>query len=269
MRNLLNKTINRHVCIIVLLTLFLGIQSCCKCDDPTNPDCPNYDSCYEVEKPLANFGAGYKYSFDGEDDYNGFFPDTTIYLDGDTIPGTCTFYSYTMDADSFYWRVGQDPRIFRGKEFYLEFDDNFNLLPINVELIVLKESECFEGGFIRDSISKILVPDTKYIESPSWEYFTNKYRGISTEFPDDTFDIEFNDDIEWIENMPRGTNGNTDLYRRDFDEVFFSGQSNFTIWMGHAKFHSENRRKVTIRYKVSYDLGKTANWYTYTSYRID
>lgn len=259
----------KQISIFLLLTTILGMQSCCKCDDPTNLDCPNYDACYEVEEPVADFGSGYKYSFDAEEGYNGFFPDTTIYLNGDTIPGTCTFYSYTMDADSFYWRVGQDPRLFKGKEFYLEFDDNFHLQPINVELIVLKKSECFEGGFVRDSLTRTLVPSTKYLESPSWEFFRSEYRGISTEFPNDSFDIEFKDDIGWIENMPLGTNGNTALYRRDFDEVFFSGQSNYTVWMGHAKFQPDNRRKVVIRYKVSYDLGETANWYTYTGFRID
>ncbi len=269
MRNLLNYNIIKPVFLLIIFSGLLIVQSCCKCDDPTNPDCSNYDPCYEVEAPIADFGAGYKYTFEGQENFNNFYPDTILYLDGDTIPSTCTFYSYTMDADSFYWRVGQDPRVFKGKEFYLEFDDNFHLQPINVELIVLKESECFDGGFVRDSLTRTLFPDTKYIESPSWEFFNSEYRGISTEFLNDSFDIEFMDDISWIENMPRGTNGNTALYRRDFDEVFFSGQSNHTIWMGHAKFQIENRRKVVMRYKVSYDLGETANWFTFTGHRKD
>lgn len=254
---------------MIIVTAVLSISSCHKCDNPADPDCPNYDPCFDVEAPTASFGAGYKYSFDGDEDYNGFFQDTTIYFDGDTIPGTCTFYSYTMDADSFYWQVGQDPRVFKGKEFYLEFDENFHLQPINVELIVLKESDCFQGGFVRDSINKNLVVTSNPVESPSISYFNNKYRGISTEFPNDSFDIDFKGDIRWIENLPRGTNGNTSLYRRDFNEVFFSGQSKFTIWMGHAKFQPENRKKVVIRYKVSYDLGETSNWHTYTGYRVE
>ena len=49
-----------------------------------------------------------------------------------------------MNADSFYWRVGQDSRIFKSKEFYLNFGHNYHLQPINVEVIALKKSECFE-----------------------------------------------------------------------------------------------------------------------------
>lgn len=267
MKKLLNYKL--PVCFLIIFSPVILFQGCCKCDDPSNPECPNYDPCYEVESPIADFGAGYEYFIPGEEDYNNFYRDTTIYLDGDTIPGTCTFYAYTEDVDSFYWKVGQDPRIFRGESFYLEFDDEFHMQPINVQLTVMKMSECFEGGFVRDTLEKILVPDTKYVESPSWTMFRSKYWGVSTEFPTDSFEIEMKDDIEWIVNLPRGTNGNTALYRRDFDEVFFSGQSNKTIWMGNAKFQPENRRKIVIHYKVSYDLGETANWYTYTGYRVD
>lgn len=255
------------IVIYSCLTLFSG---CCKCDDPTDPECPNYDPCYEVYEPEAALGAGYILDIPGHSGLNLFFQDTIIYLDGDTIPGTCTFYSYTANADSFYWKVGQDPRVFRGESFYLEFDDQFHLTPIPVELVVMKKNDCFDGGFINDTINKNYVVSSKPFDSPSIKYFNSKYLGISTEFPNDSFEIEFMDDIAWINNFPKGTNGNTNLWDRDFDEVYFWGQSEATIWEGHAKFQPENRRKVVINYRISYDLGETSsNWYEYVGYRVD
>lgn len=268
MKNLSNY---RSYFFLGLLVVGIFAQSCCKCDDPTDPDCPNYDPCFGVEAPIASFGAGYIYEIPGDEIFNNFYPDSIIYLDGDTIPGTCTFYSYTVDADSFFWRVGQDPRVFKGKQFYLEFGKEFHMQSIDVELQVLKKSSCFEGGFVRDTMRKTLVITSSFLESPSIPFWNNKYHGVSTEFPQDSFTIEFMELIEdeRIVNFPRGTFGRTALYRRDFDEVHFTGQNNKTIWLGNAKFQPEDRKKVVIRYKVSHDLGETQNWHTYIGYRVE
>ena len=67
MKNLSSYNMTKQISIFLLITAILGMQSCCKCDDPTNLDCPNYDACYEVEEPIADFGAGFKYYFEGEE----------------------------------------------------------------------------------------------------------------------------------------------------------------------------------------------------------
>lgn len=258
-----------YLFLVYVLTVFC-FMACCECEDASNPDCPNYDPCHDVVAPKADFGAGYIEKLEGNADYNQFFSDTTVYLDGDTIPSTCTFYAYTTDVDSFYWQVGHDPRIFRGKSFFLKFGEEQHLQPIEVSLIVMKKSSCFEGGFVRDTLKRILVPDTKQIESPSWEYFNSTYRGVSTEFPKDTFDVVFQDRLpQTMVNMPKGHFGRPNFYSRDYDEVHFQGQQAELLWIGNARFQPDNRRKVVIRYKVSYDLGKTAHWHTYVGYRLD
>ena len=50
---LLNFTIVKQVSILFFVIGLLTIQSCCKCDDPTNRDCPNYDPCFEIEEPIV------------------------------------------------------------------------------------------------------------------------------------------------------------------------------------------------------------------------
>ncbi len=254
---------------IALMCLFtLSISSCEKCDDPRNRDCGNYDPCIDILEPKALFGTGSKRDFSNSD-YNNFYPDTTLYLDGDTIPAACNFYTYATDADSFYWKVGDDPRVFRGEEFFLDFEDVEPYVPILVEHIVLKKSSCFESFTVRDTIEKIIYPATVTPNSSSI-YFNNTYRGSSTEFPGESIDVEFNSMSDLIINIPKGGNGiNSKLYFRDLDEVYFAGGNIEQAWFGHAKFQSYDRKKVIITYKITYDFGETSQWYTYEGYRVE
>ena len=202
--------------LFFLIYIVIHFTSCCKCDDPSNVECPNYDPCTEINNPQASFGAGFKLDFNENELFNGFYPDTSILFDGDTIAKTCTFYSHYLDVDSFYWKIGQDPRIFRESEVFLVFEDIFHYQPINVELVVEKKNSCFQNGFMRDTFKRVVVPDTKVFDSPSYIYFTSSYRGTSSEFPDESIEIEFRDDSKDIFNMPKGENGKQTIYRRDY-----------------------------------------------------
>lgn len=44
----------RNLIIIFSLATLLVLQSC-RCDDPTDPKCKNYDPCFEVQEPTADF----------------------------------------------------------------------------------------------------------------------------------------------------------------------------------------------------------------------
>lgn len=182
----------------------LGILlvACCTCDDPTDIECANYDPCHDIEPLIASFGAGYILDLPGSDLFNSFYPDTVIYLDGDTIPGTCTFYSYTNNADSFYYKVGQDPSLFTDKQFYLEFSNEFHLEPISVTHIVKGRGECYKNNTSTDTLTRNFVITNQPLDPPNPKFFNSTYSGISTEFPNDAFEIEFKDETREIINLP-------------------------------------------------------------------
>ena len=62
---------------------------------------------------------------------------------------------------------------------------------------------------------------------------------------------------------------NTFRFRNDYDEIYFSAAKGLILWLGHLKIHEEDRRKITINYKISYDFGETIEWHTFHGTRVD
>ncbi len=264
--------------------LFLGIVlffSCCKdeCTDARDPDCSNYDPCLTVDYPVADFGVGEHHESFGifqNTKYNGFGVDTTLNFDNDSTYDWVDFYVLSDDVDSVYWTVGSDRRVFRKKSFELRFRNVLPGSPIDVQLVVLKKSDCFEGGFVTDTARRTIVVNLPYNESQAeYHYFRSFYTGTNTEYPGEEYRISVKIDgdansdpyAERLDNIPKGYSGYSfkEYYYRD--ELFFWGQDYETIWYGGMKIDEEDRRKITIRYKISYDLGVTSAWHTFEGIR--
>ncbi len=254
---------------LMILSLFYA----CTKDDPLDPNSPNYNPCLTIEKPSAKFGAGTIETIGVTGDYyNGFYKDSTIYFDQDTIPGYCLFYAYDLEnVDSFYWKVGTDPRVFTGSKFSLQFDKNLHGQSIDVRLIALKKSDCFPSGYARDTSTRTLVINSDYSKSKTQIRYNSKYLGTSNEFPGEEYLVEFMDKIETnrSKGFPRGTFGRNARFLKGYDEMYLAGQGDSIIWLAHGYFPKYNRKELIIHYKISYDLGKTAHWYTYVGYRQD
>lgn len=261
------KNLLKYKSIIFFITTLVLISSCCECEDVSNPDCPNYDPCHNSEEPQqAIFGAGYVYHI-GEGNSKDFFTDTTIYLNGDTIPATTTFYALNTDVDSFYWQIGQDPRIFTSEQVYIEFDEQYNHIPIEVSYTIVKYNDCFDDGVYRETVKRTVVPS---VNPGISTYFTSKYIGTSTEQPNEEFTIEIDFEHRRILNFPKtGIKSNSYIFYNDYDEIYFTAGRDSVIWLANLKITKEDRRKVIIRYKISYDLGATSQWHTFEGIRVD
>jgi hypothetical protein len=116
--------------LTLAMFVVLFFSTCKKecCQDPTNPECENYDPCYG-KTITADF---FMHQF------NGWFVDPK-----DEKPENCDtiksngakFNAYMSGALSYTWRVGSDTREFTGSSLGILFDDYIkdlnNLNPIN------------------------------------------------------------------------------------------------------------------------------------------
>ncbi len=142
-----------NINILGLLLIFCISLIACDCEDPTNPDCSNYDPCWELEQPNIDFEMGTVYS---DPYYELKFPSDTV------LYGTIYFNANIENAVSYQWKVGTDTRTWNSKEFTLYFNDTdsatLRLAPIMVTLIVERQPNnlCFPDDDGIDTISKYL-----------------------------------------------------------------------------------------------------------------
>jgi hypothetical protein len=153
----------RHLPIL-LLSLFCGLLlwSGCKkdddntCWDESNPECPNYDPCWDKRTPVsADFEVGaYFHVSDGS------FPKEARYIaGGDTFInyGALRFTALDLDAETYEWRVGSDDRIWTDSLFFLSFPCNVvSNSSITVQLITtrLRDTICVSAEVLRDTLQQ-------------------------------------------------------------------------------------------------------------------
>lgn len=184
----------------IIYYLFIGVAILCatgckdKCEDPTNPDCPNYDPCHNFEPANAAFKMLdipvplYNWSCDGQAPRN-------LEFEVDTIFGTDTEITFRAlhQADKYEWRVGTDARVWTTKEFELTFGPEA-IGQIQVQLITEKRDtpRCGGAEFTRDTLTRILVvkslPQNPYVNG--WSLIFGKWRGFNEDSPANVFDVE-------------------------------------------------------------------------------
>ncbi len=118
-----------YLCLAVLLT----IPGCkCNCDDPTDPDCKNYDPCYGVDPPLtADFEI-----YISVDPISTYGPDTLLKFNDTFNGGPLVFKAKEENADSYEWKIGSG--IYNKREFSLNFDTAPDSTAIPITLTVRK-----------------------------------------------------------------------------------------------------------------------------------
>jgi hypothetical protein len=106
-------------CLFVTAFLLLSLPACKKkCHDPQNPECEDYDPCYGVIKPSADFKTRH-WSHWGTDP----FPGETIEFCDTIMNNTAKFIANYTSGYSYTWKVGTDNRVFSGKELVIDFID--------------------------------------------------------------------------------------------------------------------------------------------------
>jgi len=132
-----------YLFIITGILSLLSLAGCKKdsaCNDPTNPECENYDPNYG--KPTADFTMRQSlkpFGFAEKPEEIAEFCDTIVASN----PGVL-FTAKEEGALRYEWKIGDDNRVFRTKEValdfgdYLESDSNNLWKPIPVKLKVVK-----------------------------------------------------------------------------------------------------------------------------------
>jgi len=174
----------------ILVLLWSGCKKDPPCDDPENPECPNYDRCLTVPKTNADFGF-FRRSSSGA--FSVFLPYR------DTIPirvGPIRIYFKASDSgmSSYEWRVGSDPRTFTDSVFFLDFSNVSGW--VNVSLTTRNQkfdSQCFPGDSGKVTVNKGIFFKAYTVEhDTAWvQHFPifGAYTGHDEQSPQDTFSI--------------------------------------------------------------------------------
>ena len=104
------------ILLLLIASQYWGCKKDCPCDDPSNKECPNYDPCLSIQKPTANFNM--RQTSPGFPD-----PETELMPEFcDTIRSPGVQFVADMDgALDYTWKIGADPREFKGKIIFTGF----------------------------------------------------------------------------------------------------------------------------------------------------
>lgn len=222
--------------------LFSSTLQSCKDDD-----CP--DQCDGVADINANFHTSNTYHVSNmkRNETRKFFTDVF------QVPATITFDSLDDQADSVWWTIGNDPRVFRGKSQELDFSKATGDLDITV--IVAKKSHlnCFPNSQSKDTVSRTIRLNP-FGSAPIYGKCLGSNVGEASTFTisiDTFYDPDAKTVLSRVQNLPEGENylqvyatvGWNSLY-------FFKDGSPHTD--GYATF-DEKTKQIMVEY--SYQIG--------------
>ena len=182
--------INKHLLVIFCVGIHVFINSCkedcLQCDDPTNPDCINYDPCNGKNRVTADF---YIY-----ENHEGLDPDSGWeYYDTDTLLGQSVLLvaKETKDKNGkdvhYTWILGGETISGTNVKSITRYAFPSNE-KIPVTLIVNKEPhlDCYPDDDGRDTVTRYMVfPHISGI-TPKWQ---GEYIGYNTDKPNQQLHI--------------------------------------------------------------------------------
>jgi len=206
----MKKSIISPVLFIFISFVLVNIFGCegCKepvCDDPLNPECPNYDPCLSYEPANADFVVMDTFTWItclGEGGAELFISEV---IDTSVVWGDKHFKALYQN-DTYRWKIGYDTTVWIEKEFDLYFG-NAGVGDIPITLITTKNdpNHCLTEAEMADTI-------TKTIHLVNWEEgeenaprIFGRYVGVETDYPLDTFIVEISTDLlKGVLNLPNG-----------------------------------------------------------------
>ncbi len=160
--------------IYAILIIFIAFSSCRKkCYDASNSECENYNPCFGAEATSADFKIE-------ENMYA-----TKRFYECDTCIHRTLYFTAKQELDSYQWRIGNDPRLFGGKKFAMEFEKQMQF--VDVQLIGWKkepDQKCFPKDSGGDTVKKRVY----FYKNEEWPVL-GKYNGYYESNPNDTFTI--------------------------------------------------------------------------------
>jgi len=221
-------TISWLMAAMVLTLLFTN--SCQHCNDPTNPDCGNYNPCYGVDGK-ADFGCA---------PYLNENTDLLVKCDTLIAGSFLSWFGSNHYYQSYQWKVGSDTNIRQGKSFLIQFPNPVGTIPVTLIGQRKPRPDCLPGDDGVDTFTKqITIVDWKATA------LLGTYRGALTNNPNEIYDLQITlTDISLIDKIPdeiviRNLKPNCDLilgigspgYKQFISESYYSpsGQCYFTV----------------------------------------
>lgn len=170
--------------LLLATTLFLLLTiACCKddCDDPRNPDCPNYIDCAKYY-PLTTASFTIKEGTAVSDLPASLFIDTdTCYIH------VIDFEAKQAEADSFIWQIGTEPEPRYGKKVRITFPVTLRGSTFTIRLIIKAKPHtiCNPNDDGIDTVIRQFY-FMKRNEKLSWE---GTYYGSDNDKPDSLYTI--------------------------------------------------------------------------------
>lgn len=238
------------------------------CNDPTDPNCPDYDYCRTVEDLSADFEA---YIFS---EFNPGFGDSKLYpvemaIRDTTYGGLLHFRALDESADTYEWNFPGDARTFYGQRTRGQFPPNEINGEVSLKLTALRnELKCPDrGAEVAEQTKKIFIvpPHADFNIRP----IVGKFIGNNTSEPDSVdFVITFFEDTEYVKgdtlvrvkNLPRNAqNGerlDNPILFNNYKEFYIEPTSNVCCERVHGYGQlSDDKQDLRIEYKT-YDFDR-------------
>ncbi len=175
------------ISILCVLSVLLNSQCRRKCDDPSNPDCPNYDPCYGKTGTSADF----KIMEEGE----SLFSSYAFAYETDTVLNGSVHFEprKIIEGVEYRWEIGANT--YNQPKLTLWFSSNHNNTTIPIKLVVKRnnvDKTCFPNDKGIDSLTKnmFIFRDTRsLIAYGIWD--TAIYRGYNLDSPNEIIDLKF------------------------------------------------------------------------------
>lgn len=143
------------------------------CMDPTNPHCPNFDSCLVFVPANAAFTV-----FDSLSGISCFGqPRQDLVFETDTCAGVPMLLHAEYPADRYYWIVGSDTTIYRSRSFRYDFGWVQDSMDVPVRLITCKTPplDCqIDACDTVDAFIHLIPVD---LGESAWSYVIGSFKG--------------------------------------------------------------------------------------------
>ena len=177
----LTQPVLRFIVVLFACISLLTTSACRKCQEPANPDCENYDPCYQLREVKADFKIFESY---------GAFGATMIEAAADTIiRGDIEFVAATEPGitRTYEWHIGSDPRVWTTSKVRLGFSVE-GRVPVTLIVRGVPNTKCFPNDNGVDTIVKSFYVINA--DRVPWLNGNFHFRGADDATPLDTFDMQ-------------------------------------------------------------------------------
>ncbi len=187
----------KSITLPVMILSALLVNSCKKkCDCPSNPDCENYDQCFNKSDVLADFKAKSYLSGTPSNSY----PEQLLEVDTVYLSSSLIFEANDKSYKDYKWIIGSDTNHRKGSKISVSFAlKNEETIPIT--LIV-------QGGADKNCQNKIDYRDTftKYIHFTTYKKFSLNgiYEGAYSNSPNNIIQINIVTEVNGVKGYIKG-----------------------------------------------------------------